>query len=172
MDIFAHGFWGGITFGRKKFFGLAMLFGVLPDVSAFGPYFIIRIAHGTLRMGKPNLAEIPSWVFTSYNISHSLFTAVILLAIIRYLNKPLAFTFLAYPLHILCDIFTHNKSFFPTPFLFPVSDFKVNGISWAHPTFMIVNYSAIFTAYAIFFIVKWRKKNKVKSGVISDQADN
>ncbi len=160
MDIFAHGFWGGITFGRKKYFGLAMLFGVLPDVSAFGPYLIIRVMGGTYQFAKPNLADIPNWVFTSYDISHSLFTAIILLAIIRYLNKPLAFTFLAYPLHILFDIFTHNKSFFPTPFLFPVSNFKVNGISWADPTFMIVNYSAIFTAYAIFFIAKALKKKK------------
>ncbi|OGC78345.1 MAG: hypothetical protein A2145_02080 [candidate division Zixibacteria bacterium RBG_16_40_9] len=159
MDIFAHGFWGGITFGRKKFFGLAMLFGVLPDLLSFGPFFVIRLVNRTLQLGKPNLTEIPGWVFTSYDISHSLFTAIILYAITRYLNKPLSFIFLAYPLHILCDIFTHNKSFFPTPFLFPVSDFKVNGISWADPTFMIVNYSAIFTAYAIFFIAKARKKS-------------
>lgn len=158
MDIFAHGFWGGITFGRKKFFGLAMLFGVLPDLLAFGPYFIIRITHGNLKIGKPNLAEIPQWIFTSYNISHSLFTALALYLIIRYFSKSLSYTFLAYPLHIFCDIPTHSKSFFPTPFLFPISDFKVDGISWADPTFMIVNYSAIFTAYALFFIAKARKK--------------
>ncbi|EQB63093.1 MAG: hypothetical protein RBG1_1C00001G0672 [candidate division Zixibacteria bacterium RBG-1] len=160
MDIFAHGFWGGITFGRKKIFGLAMLFGVLPDVSAFGPFFVIRLIHRTLQFGKPNLAEIPSWVFTSYDISHSLITAAILYGVIRYFNKPLAYTFLAYPLHILCDIFTHSKSFFPTPFLFPVSSYKVDGISWADPTFMMVNYSAIFAAYAIFFIAKALKKKK------------
>jgi len=160
MDIFAHGFWGGITFGRKKIFGLAMLFGVLPDVSAFGPFFVIRLIHRTLQFGKPNLAEIPSWVFTSYDISHSLITAAILYGVIRYFSKPLAYTFLAYPLHILCDIFTHSKSFFPTPFLFPVSSYKVDGISWADPTFMMVNYSAIFAAYAIFFIAKALKKKK------------
>lgn len=161
MDIFAHGFWGGITFGRKKLFGLAMLFGVLPDVSAFGPYMVKRILTGTYQFGKPNLAEIPGWVFTSYDISHSLLTAALLYGVIRYFNKTLAYAFLAYPLHILCDIFTHSKSFFPTPFLFPVSSYKVNGISWADPAFMILNYTAIITAYTIFFIAKARKKKKL-----------
>ena len=161
MDIFAHGFWGGITFGRKKIFGLAMLFGVLPDVSAFGPFFVIRLIHRTLQFGKPNLAEIPSWVFTSYDISHSLFTAAILYGVIRYFNKTLAYAFLAYPLHILFDILTHSKSFFPTPFLFPVSSYKVDGISWADPTFMIINYTAIITAYAVYFIAKARQKKKL-----------
>ncbi len=158
MDVFAHGLWGGITFGRKKFFGLAMLFGVLPDLLAFGPFFVIKLVHRTLQFGKPNLADIPSWVFSSYDLSHSLFTALVLYGIIRYFNQTLAYTFLAYPLHILCDIFTHSKSFFPTPFLFPVSDFKVGGIFWGNPVFMIVNYAAIITAYALFFIAKARKK--------------
>jgi len=161
MDVFAHGFWGGITFGRKKFFGQAMLFGVLPDLLGFGPFFIIRLVNRNLQFGKPNLAEIPSWVFTSYDISHSIFTAFVLYGIIRYFSKPMAYTFLAYPLHILCDIFTHSKSFFPTPFLFPVSNYKVDGISWADPTFMIVNYTAIITAYAVYFIAKARQKKKL-----------
>ena len=158
MDILAHGLWGGVTFGRKKLLGLAILFGVLPDLLAFGPFFVIKLINRTFQFGKPNLAEIPNWVFTSYDFSHSLFTAIILYLIIRYFNKTLSYTFLAYPLHILCDIFTHSKSFFPTPFLFPISDFKVNGISWSDPTFMLVNYSAIITAYIIFFITKARKK--------------
>lgn len=167
MDIFAHGLWGGVTFGRKRLFGLAMLFGVLPDLLSFGPLFLMRLSSGTLKFGKPNLAEIPGWVFTSYNISHSLFTALVLYFLIRYFSKNLSFAFLVYPLHILCDIPTHSKSFFPTPFLFPVSNIKVDGISWADPVFMLVNYSAIVTAYTLFFIWKFRIKKKSKIVAIS-----
>jgi hypothetical protein len=63
-------------------------------------------------------------------------------------------------LHIVIDIFTH-KNFYETPFLFPVSGFRFShGISWAHPTFMLVNYLALATVYVIWFLVLRKKYAK------------
>ncbi len=64
-------------------------------------------------------------------------------------------------LHILIDIPTH-KNFYETPFLFPLSGYRFShGISWGHPTFMIINYGALAAVYLFWFLVlrkKWATK--------------
>jgi len=168
MDILAHGLWGGAAFGWKRKYGWAFLFGMLPDLSAFGPYFVYRILSGTLKFGKPEIASIPSAVFIAYNFSHSLFTAAAVLLLVRFaISKELFISACAYPLHILCDIPTHDKTFFPTPFLFPVSDFRVNGISWGNKYFMLINYAALLTAYFIYF--RYKAKEKVRENLSGGQ---
>ena len=152
MDILAHGLWGGVIFGWRNKFFWAALFGMLPDLLAFGPFFIYRIASGTFSFGKPELNSIPQIVFTSYNISHSLFTGLVIFLVVRFLvSKELSVAAGAYSLHILCDIPTHDQTFFPTPFLFPLSDVKVDGISWANRYFMLGNYLALIVAYWFYF---------------------
>jgi len=159
MDILAHGLWGGAAFGWKRKYGWAFLFGALPDLLAFGPFFIYRLARGAFKFGRPEISSIPQIVFTSYNVSHSLFTAAIIFLVIRFLiSKELSIAASAYPLHILLDIPTHDISFFPTPFLYPLLNAKVDGFSWGHPTFMIVNYSALVTIY--YFLISWRIRRK------------
>ena len=158
MDILAHGLWGGATFGWKKYWW-AFLFGVLPDLLAFGPMFVYRLISGTYKFGKPEISAIPQAVFTAYDFSHSLFFAAGLFLILRFLvSKEFSLLFLAYPLHILCDIPTHSGAFFPTPFLYPLSDFRVDGISWANRYFMISNYAALAVAYFFFWRYKVRRK--------------
>ena len=159
MDILAHGLWGGVSLGWKRKYGWAFLFGVLPDLLAFGPFFIFRLVSGTMQFGKPEIALIPQVVFTAYNFSHSLFTAGLILLVIRFvISKELFVAALAYPLHILLDIPTHDRTFFPTPFLFPVSDFRIDGISWGNAYFMIFNYAALLTVYFFYFRTKAKRK--------------
>ncbi len=45
MDVFSHGLWGGILFGRKnkRNFLLAFLIGIAPDVFSFGPFFLVSL---------------------------------------------------------------------------------------------------------------------------------
>ncbi len=52
-------------------------------------------------------------------------------------------------LHILIDIPTHSYKFFPTPFLWPVSDLKIDGISWGTQWFMILNYGSLLILYIV-----------------------
>lgn len=63
-------------------------------------------------------------------------------------------------LHILMDIPSHSYDFYPTPFLWPISDFKINGFHWGTPWFMITNYSLIIISYLILYFLKKRNKKR------------
>jgi hypothetical protein len=71
-----------------------------------------------------------------------------------WLTGALPLAYLAWLGHILVDIPTHSKRFFPTPFLWPISDYKVDGISWGVRWFMLANYGSLAAAYAIVLIVR------------------
>jgi hypothetical protein len=140
MDYLAHGVWSYNVFHRLRKPAWAVFFGVLPDTLSWVPYVFYRILTGRWTAGKPVVAEIPDWVFLLYGISHSLIIAVIVLLILRATVRPFPWYVLAWPLHIVIDLFTHERDFLPTPFLWPVSGWHFPGISWATPWFMVVNY--------------------------------
>lgn len=171
MDIFAHMAWTNIVFYKKlkqeklKRF-IAVLFGVVPDFVSFAPVFIYQF------ISQTNFMELVGeniWVVRyaekSYQYTHSIIIfalAFVLVALIRkYWFKFGSFVYwpmFGWLLHILIDIPTHTD-FFATPLLFPFSNYHfINGISWAHPTFMLINYSVLATAYLIWFFV-FRKKS-------------
>ena len=60
----------------------------------------------------------------------------------------------------LGDLYTH-KGFYETPFLFPISNYKFDqGISWGHPTFMLINYACLAIVYVIIFF--FIRRNRIK----------
>lgn len=167
MDILSHGFWGGVAFGRKSrlSFWTAFLFGVLPDLLAFGPLFVWMIIQwmflgGTVIHPEPGngYANIPKYVFSVYDVTHSLivfFTAFLLVWAIR--KKPL-WEMSAWGFHVFLDIFTHDKSFFPTPFLWPFSNYGFSGISWGHPIIFFPNVALLALLYAYW----WYERRKMR----------
>jgi len=165
MDVFSHGLWGGITVGRRsrKSYWTAFAFGVAPDVVAFGPFFGDRLlVHGMdflQQLGhKPDPAMIPAYVHSLYHLTHSYLTfaaAFIIVWIAR--RKPLHEMW-AWGLHITMDIFTHNSAFFPTPFLWPLSDFHVDGIPWSRPVIFFPNWLALGILYGWYFYRKARPR--------------
>jgi len=158
MDIFAHLLWSYIAFHKTRQKFLAVLFGILPDILSFGPFFLMNFFSESQVFGKPDLLSIPNYVFLSYNLTHSLIIALIVILFVFVITKKIYYFLLAWPLHIFIDIFTHTKEFFPTPFLYPISDFKIGFISWANPIFMLINYILIFSCL-IYIIWKKRKKH-------------
>ena len=104
------------------------------------------------KMGKPSLDEIPIWVFNLYDFSHSLIIALIFILIVYRFNKNLCFPMLAWPFHILLDVFTHSKEFFPTPIFWPISDYRFDGIPWSNPYIWFAN------IFCIFIIFIYRRK--------------
>lgn len=156
MDILSHGLWGGVALGRKskRSFWTAFTFGIFPDAFAFGlpfSHLLFSLLNGGTReiMIRPGVghADIPEYVYSLYNISHSLviFTAAFLLVWL-FRRKPL-WEMCAWGLHITMDIFTHSDDFFPTPFLYPLSDVHVNGISWGHWYIFFPNVILLMIAY-------------------------
>lgn len=182
MDVFAHGLWAGaaarvanknpaIAGKIKKPLRVwqTVFWGVFPDLFAFTlpiVWMLWNIIFGKLRLSdlhRPEIAEpavrdtLPILQIAShlYNISHSLIVFALVFALIRFILRRPIWEMSGWFLHILIDIPTHSYRFYPTPFLWPISEWKFNGFSWGTPWFMILNYSAIILVY--WFLKK--KKN-------------
>ncbi|HTY99554.1 MAG TPA: hypothetical protein VMB75_06950 [Rhodocyclaceae bacterium] len=166
MDIVSHGLWGGIAFGRasRKLFWTAFAFGVMPDLLAFGPHFAGSLWDSLL--GNPvqpigpghGYAAIPGYVFAIYHVTHSLvvfLTAFLAAWAIR--RRPF-WPMAAWGLHILMDIPTHSERFFPTPFLWPLSDYTVNGMPWGQPLILVPDLVLLAGVYIWYFGIHRRRK--------------
>ncbi|TSC55052.1 MAG: hypothetical protein LiPW30_518 [Parcubacteria group bacterium LiPW_30] len=177
MDTLAHGLWGGLS-GRalsnktRRVSAIkAFLWGVFPDLFAFTiPIFFLlwNIFFGDMPLSywpppsphvepSQDLLPFSSLVNNLYNISHSFFVFGVIFGFVYVFTKRLPLEMFGWFLHILFDIPTHSYQFFPTPFLWPFSDFKVDGISWGVLWFMVLNYSVLLLFYAI---IRFREKNK------------
>lgn len=123
---------------------------------------------GEIGLLSPFASEIFQLISLLYKISHSLiiFSAtVVVLSAFIFLNRRfgLSLKFQKFPLevsawafHILLDIPTHAIGFFATPFLFPISDWTFNGISWRTPWFLALDYLLMIIVYFFCF----RKKGE------------
>ncbi len=168
MDIISHGLYGGIAFGRKSkiSYWKAFFFGVFPDLASFGiftAFTVLGLVSGPdWNAGPPDPSLIPSYVHQLYNVTHSLVVfSVVFIGLWLYMKKPMI-EMLGWPLHIFVDMPTHSSAFFPTPFLWPISDFTFNGVGWGNPYIFIPNVVFIILLYAGWF---WYKKRK--RGVVS-----
>lgn len=166
MDTLSHGLWGGLLVGRnsKRDFWSAMAFGMGSDLLSFG-IFTGMTALGLVSgldwsAGPPNPNLVPEYVHQLYNVTHSLVTFVLVFGIVWAVRKKPYLPMLAWPLHILLDIPTHSTAFFPTPFLWPLLSYKINGVSWAHPIIFFSNWAALVAGYIWWFTKHNYKKIK------------
>ncbi len=170
MDILSHGLWGAMPFYKKnrRYYWLAFLFGILPDLIVFGPHFFLSI-YGRLWNSSqwytstpgnlPPLSSFNPIVFTLYNFTHNLVVFAAVVVIVCGFRKKWFPPFFAWGLHILMDIPTHSTQFFATPFLWPLSSFKVNGYSWGHAWFLLANYALLL---GIYIFLHFRRKRTMK----------
>ena len=165
MDTLAHGLWGGMLFGWRRRFGLAFLFGLCPDLFSFGLWIVIRMARGQWQHGRPDAYMLPEWLHTAYNFTHSLIIIGAVWALLWWCWKELALPFSAWPLHILCDIPTHSQDFFPTPFLYPLSSFTIDGISWGRWWFMLLNYTGLLILALFWVRAREGRRNKASYSI-------
>ena len=157
MDIISHGLYGGVSFGRKSkmSYWKAFFFGIMPDLFSFGILFIFSILSFTsgpdFSLHHPDSTSIPAYVHSLYNITHSLIIASIMIGILWILRGKLLIELFAWPLHILVDIPTHSSEFFPTPFLWPVSPYHFNGVSWGSLYIFLPNIVLLSVLYIQFY---------------------
>jgi len=130
----------------------AAAFGTLPDLCSFAIPLVMRVWHG-MPLGKPELHEIPAFVFVNYQLTHSLVIAAIVLLLLWKFYRPLLLPALAWPLHILCDIPTHGKSYFATPFLYPISDYSFDGWGFASHFGIVYGYWAVLLLLMVAVII-------------------
>jgi hypothetical protein len=176
MDVLAHSLWTNFMFrvipqtrNERKLAWWGTAFGVLPDVVSFTPVFglfFYKWITGQAQwvMGRPDPGNFPLQELTYhlYNYTHS-FVPWIAATIIFWLAlKKFPWILLGWGLHVATDIFSHSTEFFPTPYLFPFRYPTVNGIPWAHPTFMAINYGLLAMIYLVVVPV-WKRKLRLRA---------
>lgn len=171
MDTLSHGLWGGLIAKAanrtqsKVSYGWAMWWGMFPDLIAFGIPFLWLFSTivftplslsdiAGMRNQEPPMFPGSYWFSTFapivYQYSHSLVLFVALFAIVFFVQRSIPWVLLGWPLHILMDIPFHTAKFYPTPFLWPLSDVKINGTPWSTPWILLGNYAALIILYLIF----------------------
>lgn len=163
MDIVSHGLWGGLAAGRasRRAYWQAFIIGILPDLLSFGLFTIaysIGIVSGPdWRNGRPDIAHIPQFVHFMYDITHSLIVFSLAFALVWRLRRRPFWPLAAWGVHILVDMPTHSSDFFPTPFLWPLSDYKVPGISWGQPLVFFPNLALLAAGYLWWWLARRKR---------------
>ncbi len=154
MDFVSHGLWGSIAFGRKSrsSFGLAFVIGMAPDLLSFGVLYVAATLglspQPDFSRGTPPESTIPPYVHHLYNYTHSFVVFLAVFFLVWLLLKRPIWELGAWGLHVLTDIPLHSYAFFPTPVLWPFSDWKFDGRQWMTPGVLIPNFVLLSLFYA------------------------
>lgn len=153
MQIFEHILWSFAIFYSMNNLWLLILIGILPDLLAFGPIFIVALYK---REYFKKITKVPrSTRFLDY-FFHSLVIFALAFIIIYLFYKNFLVFLLPWLIHLVMDIFSHDdkKDFylsplkirdsFPTRFLWPLSDFYINGFNFKDKRFIFLNYLLVF----------------------------
>jgi hypothetical protein len=164
MDIVSHGLYGGSGLWAKKSkrFWLSFFFGIAPDLFSFGIFTIgtwigIFDRPDWSRGQHPDPAMIPQFVSTFYDYTHSLVIFALVFGLVWLIRRRPWWIMAGWGLHILVDIPTHSSAFFPTPFLFPLSNFHIDGHPWSSPEIFLPNVILLVMLYTWFYVVKPRR---------------
>jgi hypothetical protein len=179
MDILSHGLWAttvarAYNLDAKEPVKLrrAFLWGMFPDLFAFGIPFVYRlfqiltgtVAWNAFRPPPENGQSIPMYDLshTLYNYSHSLIIFGIVFGLVwwfRQRRPPRSM--LGWFLHIICDVPTHTYAFFPTPVFFPAWNWMFDGMSWAQPWFLALDYGLLIAVNILVSVVRARRQRKI-----------
>ena len=79
------------------------------------------------------------------------------------------FEMLGWLLHILIDIPTRSLSYYATRFLWPVSDFRIDGIAWWTRWFWIATYVALAVVYFVMCRRGWLSQARTSLPAVGDR---
>ena len=65
-----------------------------------------------------------------YQAGHSLIVFLLVFGLTTILARRIVYSMLGWLLHIVIDVPTHSFSYYATRFLWPISDFRIDGIAW------------------------------------------
>lgn len=135
-------------------------FAAMPDLSSFGLMLAEKFLKGELTFGKPPHAIIPHYVYFNYDLTHSLIIATLVGLLLWRLFPSLLLPFLAWPLHILCDIPLHGRDYFPTPLFWPFSHFTIDGYSFGQHRWIILCYWIVIVMLLTWRLLAMRKSHE------------
>lgn len=141
-----------------------IFWGIFPDLISFGPLFFILVLN-YFKVFNFNYYFSFNLISFLYNFSHSFIFYFLCFFVIFFIKKKFYLESLGWFFHIFIDIFTHSKNFYPTKFLWPLSDFGFNGISWRNIYFLVFNYFVLLVVYGLIYIKKGQNKKIFKDYV-------
>lgn len=164
MEIVAHGLWAAaaaITAERTSTapisIGWSVWWTAFPDVLAFGPLVAIglwlRLVDGTSAPEVGHVLPRMGIRLPLYPAGHSLIVFLLVFGLTTILARRIVYSMLGWLLHIVIDVPTHSFSYYATRFLWPISDFRIDGIAWGTPWFWAATYVALGLVYGVM----WRK---------------
>lgn len=172
MDVLAHMLWTNygaraenvqLKKQHKRLINLPWVtfWGVFPDLVAFGIPIAIAIPIWLFNGFHFDQISVLSWPPILYHYSHSLVIWATVFTVMWIVSKRPRLELLGWALHILIDIPSHAANFYPTPFLFPISDYYFPyGVPWANRWYMIINYSLLLVV--TLFVFSKRKKSRIR----------
>lgn len=167
MEIVAHALWASaaVITAKKRTkmrisLGWTIWWGTFPDVLAFGPSIVFGLwllltgSAGSVPAGDPVLPHVHIGP-PLYPAAHSLLAFLTMSSLATVLTRRVVFSMLGWLLHIVIDIPTHSLSYYATRFLWPISDYRVDGIAWWTPWLWTATYAALV---AVFFLL-WKTRS-------------
>lgn len=142
MDTVSHGLWPYLFFYNHKRRLWALVIGMLPDVVAFVPHFLVEHFSG----GQVLFDAV-------YRLTHSLIIFAFVFCLIFVITRSVPWIAGAWGLHIIFDIFTHPASYYPTPYLYPFDSPFLFALDFRQPWFYVVNYTVLLCACLILFVI-------------------
>lgn len=145
MDTVAHGMWSFLVFFKHRRRRWAFAIGVLPDLITFIPHLFIEHFSGGQALFD-----------TLYRMTHSLVVFALVFAGVALCTRTIPWIAGAWGLHIVFDIFTHPKEYYPTPFLYPFESPFLFALDYRAPWFYAANYVTIAGVFlGLLLINKW-----------------
>lgn len=180
MEILAHTLWTAaaaktandraLKKNKKIKFNLfwTSFWGIFPDLFAFAIPFIIFLWNILFNSQVFESVAISRKIVDAsglsqvlYQYSHSIIIWAFVFGLVWLFSRKLPLSLLGWVFHIILDIPSHSITYYATPFLFPLSNYRFPyGISWSNKWFMIGNYTALLIVWGIILFKK-HKKNKL-----------
>jgi hypothetical protein len=169
MDIFAHALWtagAAVPLRRRLRVPLSVpwtvFWGVFPDVFSFVIPAVVRMwwfLSGTTSslLPGPNGPQHFHFVWTLYYASHSLLVFATAFGLAWLAARRPILEMLAWCLHILIDIPTH-QGIFALHFLWPLSSYGLSGTRWENHWFFAANYTALLLLYSWIWLGARRRQ--------------
>lgn len=150
MDALAHGLWTNVAFGARsgRERAWAVLFGVLPD-APFLPVLLDRLWRGQAILRGP---LPPEGFLLAYRLTHSLIVFGCVVVVVMVWQRQVPWLLFGWLLHIVIDMATHSQEYVATQFLYPFSEVAFDGVAWATPSMIALNYAVLVTVYAVWVL--------------------
>ena len=155
---------------KKSIYGIVLL-AALPDILQLVPIL------GWVAIGDGSIGSVYEYVFSTpgtephlpplvqalthhlHCIAHSAIVAGAVTLLAWLLRPQLLIPLLGWWSHIILDVFTHSRDYYPSPILYPITYAGFDGIAWNEPIFLLLNYLAL----ALIYLLLMFSRRKIKA---------